>query len=228
MMLFFRRSSEVFLPLNVQVRQWWRANRKMRWGIRRAEFEDLADRPFSMDDLKNHLCGSVLSYGFGDDGAGNADVLLSGLRSWQYAQKKWKRRIWQCQYLDFGKADYIRLDPEAPTRPKGFYLCYICIPKNVQRGTVAQFRRNRGQRRTGLGPEGLQMLIVTHPHLQQALNDRRLPCLIFADYDVAPHGFSDFYDAVQMFCSNDTLGLGIGNIDRNYPLFAIPYMQFAD
>ena len=72
------------------------------------------------------------------------------------------------------------------------------------------------------------MIIITHPHLQQALNARRLPCLVFADYDVAPHGFYDFYDAMQMFCSNDTLGLGIGNIDRNYPLFAIPFMWMQD
>ena len=78
---------------------------------------------------------------------------------------------------------------------------------------------------TGLGPEGLQLLIITHPHLQQAINNRQLPCLAFADYDVAPHGFHDFYDAVQMFCSNNTLGLGIGNVDRNYPMFAIPSLK---
>jgi len=34
--------------------------------------------------------------------------------------------------------------------------------------------------------------------------------------------------AVKMFFSNDTLGLGIGNIDRDYLLFAIPYMRIAD
>jgi hypothetical protein len=226
-MLLFGRSKRVFLPVEDQIRNWRRANRKMRWGIGRAEFEVLNHHPLRVDDRNNYFCGTVLSYGFGDDGSGNADAVLSGRTTWQYATTRWRRRTWQCQYLDFTKPDFIRLDPESQPRPKGFYWCRICIPKRVLQGTVAQFRRNRGAR-TGLGPEGLQLLIITHPHLQDALNERRLPCLVFADYDVAPHGFYDFYDAVQMFCSNGTLGLGIGNIDRNYPLFAIPHMQFVD
>ena len=50
--------------------------------------------------------------------------------------------------------------------------------------------------------------------------------MALADYDVAPHGFNDFYDAPQLFCSNHILGLGIGNVDRNYPLFGIPTLRF--
>lgn len=41
-----------------------------------------------------------------------------------------------------------------------------------------------------------------------------------------PHGFNDIYDALQMYCSNNTLGIGIGNVDRNYPLFGIPTLRF--
>lgn len=226
-MMFFGRSNRVFLPVEDQIRKWRRANRRMHWGIGKTEFEYLSHSPFKMDKLDGYRCGSVLCYGFGDDGAGNADAVLSGRLCWQYALKQWNLRTWQCQYLDFSKPDFIRLYPQAPPRPKGFYTCSLCIPKSVQRKTVAQFRKNRGDL-TGLGPEGLQLLIITHPHLQQALNERRMPCLVFSDYDVAPHGFYDFYDAVQMFCSNDILGLGIGNIDRNYPLFAIPHMQLVD
>jgi hypothetical protein len=223
-MLFFGRTKRVFLPVDDQIRNWRRANRKMRWGIDSAEFDVLNHHPLHLEYQNNYFCGTVLSYGFGDDGAGNADAVLSGRITWQYATRSWRRRTWQCQYLDFTKPDFIRLDPESQPRPKGFYWCRICIPKIALQCTVAQFRRNRDAR-TGLGPEGLQLLIITHPHLQDALNERRLPCLVFADYDVAPHGFYDFYDAVQMFCSNGTLCLGIGNIDCNYPLFAIPYMQ---
>jgi hypothetical protein len=226
-MIFFGLSNRVFLPVEDQIRKWRQANRRMHWGIDKTEFENLAHPPFKTDELDDYWCGNVLCYGFGDDSAGNADAVLAGRLSWEYALKQWKISTWQCQYLDFTKPDFIRLDPQAPPRPKGFYFCRVYIPKSVQQGTVAQFRKNRSNR-TGLGPEGLQLLVITHPHLQQALNERRLPCLVFADYDVAPHGFFDFYDAVQMFCSNDTLGLGIGNIDRNYPLFAIPYLQLAD
>jgi hypothetical protein len=226
-MLFFGHSKRVFLPIEDQIRSWRRASRKMSWSIPREEFKRLVHGTFEINHTKNYVCGTVLSYGFGDDGSGKADAVLSGNRAWQYALKKWKHRTWKCQYIDFGKADRIRFYPEAPRRPKGFYACDICIPKMVQKGTVAQFRKDRGNK-TGLGPEGLQLLTITHPHLQEALNDRLLPCLAFADYDVAPHGFYDFYDAVQMFCSNGILGLGIGNIDRNYPLFAIPYMQIRN
>lgn len=213
-MLLFRHSREGFLPIEDQVHHWRQANRKMNWGIAKEEFKRLVDRRFNTAAHNDYLCGLLLSYGFGDDGSGNADAVLSGQRTWQYTRKKWKHRTWQCQYLDFGGPDSIRRYPEAPCRPKGFYMCEICIPKKIHRSNA-----------TGLGPEGLQLLIITHPHLQRALNDRRLPCLVFADHDVAPHGF---YDAVQMFCSNDILGLGIGNIDREYPLFAIPYMHFAN
>jgi hypothetical protein len=52
--------------------------------------------------------------------------------------------------------------------------------------------------------------------------------MALADYDVAPYGFNDFYDAPQIFCSNQILGLGIGNVDRNYPLFGIPTLQFCN
>lgn len=226
-MPIFGHSKRGFLPVEEQIAHWRRANRKMRWGIGKEAFEGVGQRPFTQHEQSDYVCGTVLCHGFGDDGAGNADAVLSGWRPWQYALKRWKGRTWQCQYIDFGKPDFIRLYPQAPRRPKGFCTCSVCIPKRVQSGTVAQFREYRSNR-TGLGPEGLQLLIITHTHLQQALNDRRLPCLVFADYDVAPHGFNDFYDAVQMFCSNDILGLGIGNIDRNYPLFAIPFMQFED
>lgn len=224
-MWFFRNTDQLFLPIKEQLRNWRRANRKMKWGIKEDEFKNIEKNSFDLEFDDQHICGSVLSYGFGDDGCGNADAVLSGRMIWQYAVRKWKHRTWQCQYIEFRKQDYIRLYPQAPQRPKGFYHCTICIPKKVQQYTVAQFRKDSGKK-TGLGPEGLQLLIITHPHLQQALNTRKLPCLSFADYDVAPYGHFDFYDAVQMFCSNNTLGLGIGNIDQNYPMFAIPYMQY--
>ncbi|MBW1969993.1 MAG: hypothetical protein JRF45_15745 [Deltaproteobacteria bacterium] len=56
--------------------------------------------------------------------------------------------------------------------------------------------------------------------------NRKMPFMAFADYDVAPHGVNDFCDALQMFCSQGILGLGIGNVDRNYPFFGIPTLRF--
>jgi len=52
--------------------------------------------------------------------------------------------------------------------------------------------------------------------------------MAFADSDVAPYGFNDFFDCLQMFCSNDTLGLGIRNVNGNYPLFGTPLLRFPE
>ena len=68
------------------------------------------------------------------------------------------------------------------------------------------------------------MLCISNPHFAKQMNERLLPFIALADYDVAPYGYNDFFDAMQMFCSNNTLGLGIGNIDRNYPLFGVADM----
>ena len=79
---------------------------------------------------------------------------------------------------------------------------------------------------TGCGPEGIQLLTITHTHFADMMNERQIPFMIFADYDIAPYGHNDFFDAMQMFCSNDILGLGIGNVDFNYPFFGIPTLRF--
>jgi hypothetical protein len=85
--------------------------------------------------------------------------------------------------------------------------------------------RKRLHKETGCGPEGFQLLAITHPHLLDMMNERKIPFMALADYDVAPYGYEDFYDAPQLFCSNGIFGLGIGNIDRNYPLFGIPTLR---
>ncbi len=57
------------------------------------------------------------------------------------------------------------------------------------------------------------MLTITHPHIPDLMNKRLIPFMALADYEVAPYGFNDFLYALQMFSSNETLGLGIGHVD---------------
>jgi hypothetical protein len=57
------------------------------------------------------------------------------------------------------------------------------------------------------------------------MNERKTPFMALADYDVAPYGHNDFFDAVQLFCSNGILGLGIGNEDQIYPRFGVPTLH---
>lgn len=228
-MLFLKRYTKgkenEILPADKQIKAWLKANRKMKWGIPSAEFEMIEQAPpLTPKDVEDRFIGSILSFGFGDDGHGNADSVLSAQKAWEYASKRLFKKIWQCEYIDFNRSDDIRLRLEAQNRPKGFYFSKLKLPQN-RSTTVSQFRKNL-KTDTGMGPEGLQFLIITHPHFQKSMHKRETPFMAFADFDVAPHGFNDFYDAPQMFCSNETLGLGIGNIDNNYPLFGVPTIRF--
>jgi len=231
--LFLKEPPDVagnqILPVAVQINTWRKASRKMDWGISEAEFDRAAallPSTLTAEDRSHGFVGTVLFYGFGDDGCGNADTVVSGQLAWEYALKRRRGKTWQCEYIDFKKPENIRLRPGAPTRPKGFYWAKIQPGKRFQNMTVSQLRKHL-RSATGCGPEGFQFLSITHPHFADLMTERKMPFMALADYDVAPYGFNDFFDAPQLFCSNNVLGLGIGNVDRNYPLFGIPTLRFV-
>jgi len=217
------------IPMDKQIKAWRKANRKMSWEIKEEEFDEVQPPPdITEDDRRCGFIGAVLFYGFGDNGSSSADAVLSGKVVWKYALRRRKGKIWQCEYVhldDMDYTDYIRLRPGAPARPRGFYWAKFQPGERYRDLTVSQVRRLLGKD-TGCGPEGIQFLVITHPHFTDMMNKRKIPFMALADYDVAPYGYEDFYDAPQLFCSNSILGLGIGNIDRNYPLFAIPTVRF--
>jgi hypothetical protein len=217
---------DTILPVARQIDSWQSANEKMAWGIREDEFGRIKSPPQITDkDRFDGFVDVILSYGFGDDGHGNADSVLSGKVAWEHACKHRKGKTWQCEYIHFDRPDHIRLRPNAPPRPKGFYFSKIQTGERYQNLKVSQLLM-RLDKDTCFGPEGIQFLTVTHTHFQNMMNERKIPFMAFGDYDVAPHGFSDFYDSLQMFCSQGILGLGIGNVDYNYPLFGIPTLRF--
>lgn len=209
-----------------QIRAWRRANRRMGWGIKPAEFAALPPAPeLSARERDQGYLGSVLCYGFGDDGAGHADPIVSGRLAWEYAWRRRRGRIWQCAYAEFNQPQNLRLRPGAPPRPQGFYWVRFHPGAEFRRLTVAQFRR-QVVGATGCGPEGFQIVGVSHPHFAELMNRRELNFMALADYDVAPHGFGDFFEAPQLFCSQGVLGFGVGNVDGPYPLFGIPQIRF--
>lgn len=198
----------------------------MAWGIPEVEFYRIKDPSLlAARDRRDGFIGVILSYGFGDDGHSNADPVRSGRFAWEYACKRGPYKTWQCEYINFDRPDYFRLRPEAPPRPRGFYLTKLQPGEKYREITVARLLKNLAGD-TACGPEGIQFLTVTHPHVAELMNKRKISFMAFADYDVAPHGFSDFYDSLQMFCSQGILGLGIGNVDGKYPLFGIPTLRF--
>lgn len=214
------------LPVNRQIKAWRKAARRMNWRIGDAEFEQLPSTPHLTEaDLLDGFIGVILSYGFGGYGSAGSDSVHSGKLAWQYACKKWFTKTWQCRYIDFDKPDHMRLRPKASPRPKGFYFAKVKLGETYVSWTISQYLKQLRDGETGCGPEGIQLLTITHPHIPVLMNKREIPFMAFADYDVASYGFNDFFDALQMFCSNDTLGLGIGNVDRNYPLFGIPVLR---
>ena len=222
-----KKGEESILTLQEQIKSWRQANRKMGWKIPQDEIDKQEIISASLEsNEKQGFIGTALFYGFGDDGAGNSNAVLSGDLAWDYARNRRKGRIWQCEYIDFKKPEDIRLRPGAPPRPKGFYYARLQPGKHLLNLTVSQLRKRLGSV-TGWGPEGFQFLTITHAHFADLMTAREIPFMALADYDVAPYGFDDFYDAPQIFCSNNILGLGIGNVDRNYPLFGIPTLEFC-
>jgi len=217
------------LPIHQQTKAWRKANRKMGWNIPAAAFEKIGPGPLLTEtDIAQGFMGAVLFYGFGEDGFGNADPILSAKEAWEYARIYKKKNLWQCEYIDFERVEDIRQRPGAPSRPKGFYLAKIQLGEKHLHLSVSQVRRGLSQGETGLGPEGVQLLAITHRHFQRLMNEKQMPFLALADYDVAPYGYEDFFDAPQVFHSIGVLGLGIGHVDRNYPLFGIPTLRFIN
>jgi hypothetical protein len=215
----------IFSP-EEQIRAWAKANRRMKWGIEKEKFDKVETPPLlTTGDKEDGFTGAVLSFGFGDDGTGHADAVLSGKRAWEYARKRRWLNTWKCEYIDLDKPDHIRLRPGAPRRPIGFYWAKLQTGGKYASLTVAQARK-RFDRETGCSSEGIQFLAITHPHFQKLMNERKTPFMAFADYDVAPYGFNDFFDSLQVFVSDDTVGLGIGNLDFKYRMFGIPTIRF--
>ena len=231
MKLIFRKSAQKpqrgTLPLDTQINAWRKANRRMGWGIGQAVFEAIGPEPeLSQTDRRDGFSGVILSYGFGDDGHGHSDANLSGRNAWDFTIKQRKPKTWQCEYIDFDHSEHLRLRPTALRRPQGFYFSKFRHGERFQYLTVNKFRKRLAQKDTGCGPEGFQLLAITHPHYASMMNSRQMMFMTLADFDVAPHGYGDFFDVPQIFCSNDTLGLGIGHVDRVYPLFGIPTLRF--
>jgi hypothetical protein len=227
MELFIANKANLIVPVREQVDAWKRAQKKMSWDIARKEFNGIGEPPsLTKDDVDSGFAGIALFYGFGDDGEGHADCVLSGERAWGYALRTLKRRAWQSPHANFDRRDTIRLRPGAPRRPRGFYFAKLDLGQHSTMSSVSAMRKKFGST-TGLAHEGFQLLCITHTHLPDLMSKRKIPFMALADYEVAPYGFGDFFDIPQLFSSNRILGLGIGNADYNYSGFGVPVLRLA-
>ncbi len=209
------------LDRDMQIRAWKKANQKMSWGIGQEEFDSIGHPPEITDkDRKDGFVGAGLFYGFGDDGGGHSDAVLSGKLAWEYAVGSRKREggIWKCEYVRFDDSKFIRLRQDTAARPKGFYFRKVQLGKKYHKMSVARVREELG-RDVGFGPEGIQFVTITHPHYMKIMDGEEIPFISLPDYDVAPHGFADFYDAPFLLSGGNILGMGVGNVSRPYPRY---------
>jgi hypothetical protein len=89
-------------PIGRQIKAWHKANRKMGWGITKEEFDKIGELPqLTEGERQQGYIGAVLFYGFGDDGFGNADSVLSGKMAWHYAIKRKEKKTWYCEYIHY-------------------------------------------------------------------------------------------------------------------------------
>jgi len=205
-----------------QIDAWQRANRRMQWNIPKDEFRSIPPAPILTDaDLSKEFTRLVLFRGFGDDGRGYADTVLSGRLVWDLIRKEFDGRLWKCEDLDFERSGCVRLRPGARQRPKGFYWGKVHAGSRYQTFSASEFRR-LARAEAAFSHEGFQMIGVTHPHLITKFGGPDLPSMSLADYDVAPYGFGDYFDVPQLFCMKGVLALGLGHVERNYPAFGIP------
>ena len=199
----------------------WQKTARVKWPLltQAQQPQILQDDAVTLE--KQGWLGPLLFHGFGDDGRGNSDQVHSGDLAWRRIKGR-HRKTWRCEYADFNRPEDMRLRPEAPRRPKGFYWAYMHPGEEFKNTTITQFRKALSQGVTGLAAEGLQLLAVTHPHLADLMEQEKYPFMALADYDVAPHGFNDFFESPQLFKSRGVVGMGVGNVDGTYPRFAIP------
>lgn len=219
---FWKKAPDGFIrDRNAQIRAWKKANHKMGWGIGQEEFERIGQPPEITDqDRRDGFVGAVLFYGFGDDGQGHADTVLSGKLAWEYAVRRRKRwgGTWRCEYVKFDDPKFIRLREGTVPRPKGFYFRKVQLGKKYHNISVERVRKQLGKD-VGFGPEGVQVLAITHPHYIKIMDGNKIPFISLPDYDVAPHGFGDFYDAPFLLATGSILGMGVGNVSRPYPSY---------
>jgi len=209
---------KVILGPKAQIRAWRKVNQTMGWGIREDEFDAIGQPPEMTDkDRKDGFVGVVLSYGFGDDGHGHADAVLSGKVAWEYAVKRRKRigGTWKCEYVRFDDPKFIRLRENTSPRPRGFYFRKVQLGKKYHNLSVQRVRKELDND-IGFGPEGIQFLAITHPHYIKMMDGHDIPFISLPDYDIAPHGFGDFYDAPFLLATRNVLGMGVGNVSRPY------------
>ncbi|MEK7286822.1 MAG: hypothetical protein AAB035_05950 [Nitrospirota bacterium] len=222
---------EVYLSPSQQVEKWREINEWLKKSFPKEVIPEEAFKAME-GQLKSVDSQSRLFYGFGDDGAGNADSFLTGHLFVTYLVQKHPSEKWR--FIDFYPAppDPMRFDFYRPkikmregaaVRPKGFYLKQI-LEKDYAEGIGATHQASspgdvRKLSPWGWGSEGFQFLALEDAYVKLIM-DKKVSAFVLGDYAVSPYGTNDFSSTMVIGHSRGKLELGMTNMRDNIPKFA--------
>jgi len=220
------------LSAKAQVEQWRTVNG---WIEKRFSAHRIPDA--ALAHVESSVCAewapqSCLFFGFGDDGKGNADPILTGHIFVTYLSEKYPNE--KSRFVDFyppppdpARFDFYRpkmkMRDGAADRPQGFYVKAL-LPGDAEGGigmthkalSPADIRKLSPW---GWGPEGFQFLAI-HEGYVQRLTDKKAPAFVLGDYAIAPYGGNEYYSAPILGAVRGRLEIGITNVRDNIPKYA--------
>jgi len=223
--------SDWVMCLKDQIAKWREVNE---WLGKNAAKERISDATFTAieKECDGQPPQSILFYGFGDDGEGNADSFLSGHLFLTYLTQKYPNE--RSPYVNFYPSppdpahfDFYRpktkLREGASVRPKGFYVKSL-LPRDAEAGIGATYSEKspadvRKLSSWGWGPEGFQFLAIHEGYVKRIL-EKQVPTFVLGDYAIAPYGGSEFYSAPLLGPCRGRLEIGATNVRDNIPKYA--------
>lgn len=223
--------ANVFSSPEKQLQKWREIND---WIKKQFAKEAIQEEAFKEAEgkIKGLTNKSRLFYGFGDDGQGNADPMLTGHMFVNYLTGKFPNE--KSRFVDFypsppdpSRFDFyrpkIKMRDGAAPRPKGFYIKEL-LPKDLEEGIGATHKNLspadvRKMSPWGWGPEGFQFLAI-EPEYVQLLLDRKVPFFVMGDYAISPYGEGDHFSSFFLGSDRGRLDIGLTNSRDNIPKYA--------
>ena len=222
---------EAYLHPKQQLEKWKTLNE---WLKKEFPKEVIPDALFQAEEgrLSGLSTKDRLFFGFGDDGTGNADPIVSGHLFVTYLAKHYPHE--QSRFVDFYPAppnpvsfDFyrpiIKLREGAAARPKGFYTKSL-LEKDYTDGIGAEHKALspadvRKRSPWGWCFEGFQFLAIEEAYTKLLL-DQKVATFVLGDYAVSPYGTTDFSSTILLGHFRGKLEIGVTNTRDNIPKYA--------
>jgi hypothetical protein len=206
------RSEEFQFPSpERQIELWKEANQRGNLGISKEEFASIPETPkLTEKDKVDGFVGTGLFYGFGTNGRGIADIILSGKISWEYIDK-----FYRCSgvsdYIDF-RWSRMGLRPGAWSRPKGFFWKKVHLGQKYRK-CARDDRKLLPEGDTGASFEALQLAGILIPEYIPQMNGKDKPFWDMIDYNIMPAPDSNIFRSLHLSTCCDGITLFRAPVD---------------